>query len=56
VALAYGQVAIYCGPFACFTPGSARMMGWFLVGGAAAIALVHHVVLNAMSDGERHAA
>ena len=55
LALAYGQVAIYCGPFACFTPGSTRMMGWFLVGGAVVVALVHHFVLNAAS-GERHAA
>lgn len=54
LALAYGQVAIYCGPFACFTPGSTRMMGWFLVGGAVVVALVHHFVLNAAS-GARHA-
>lgn len=55
-ALAYGQVAIYCGPLACFTPGSSRMMGWFLVGGAVAMALVHHFVLNAASAGGKRAA
>jgi hypothetical protein len=49
LALAYGQVAIYCGPFACFTPGSTRMMGWFLVIGAVVAATVHHFVLNLAS-------
>jgi hypothetical protein len=55
-ALAYGQVAIYCGPLACFTGGDAAMMGWFLVGGAVLIALVHHFVLEAATRGGRRAA
>lgn len=54
-ALAYGQVAIYCGPFACFAGGDAAMMGWFLVGGAVLIALVHHFVLETATKGGRHA-
>jgi hypothetical protein len=36
----------YCGPVACFMPGSNRLMGWFVLGGAALAALVHHLVLN----------
>jgi hypothetical protein len=36
----------YCGPVACFTPGPNRLMGWFVLGGAALAALVHHLVLN----------
>jgi hypothetical protein len=36
----------YCGPVACFTPGSNRLMGWFVLGGAMLAALVHHLVLN----------
>jgi hypothetical protein len=36
----------YCGPVACFTPGSNRLMGWFVLGGAVLAALVHHLVLN----------
>jgi hypothetical protein len=36
----------YCGPVACFVPGSNRLMGWFVLGGAALAALVHHLVLN----------
>ena len=36
----------YCGPVACFTPGTNRLMGWFVVGGVAIAALVHHLVLN----------
>jgi hypothetical protein len=56
LALAYAQVAVYCGPVACFTAGSARLMGWFLVGGAALAALVHHGVLNAFVGEKSHAA
>ncbi len=36
----------YCGPIACFVPGSNRLMGWFVLGGAVLAALVHHLVLN----------
>jgi hypothetical protein len=36
----------YCGPVACFTPGSNRLMGWFVLGGVAFAALLHHLVLN----------
>jgi hypothetical protein len=55
-ALAVAPVILYCGPVACFTPGANRQMGWFVVGGLALVALVHHIVLNATSRGARHAA
>ncbi|MEX0852534.1 MAG: hypothetical protein WD036_04520 [Bauldia sp.] len=42
-------VAVGCGPIACFAPGPDRLMGWFLVGGVALTALVHHVVLNSFA-------
>jgi hypothetical protein len=56
-AFAFGviAVALVCGPTACFLPGSNRMMGWFVVGGVAVGALVHHLVLEAMSGVSRHA-
>ncbi len=37
------QVAI-CGLLACFSPGAARAIGWFLVIGSIAAALAHHFV------------
>lgn len=54
-ALAYGQVAIYCGLLACFSPGAARAIGWFLVIGSIAAALAHHFTLQATSGTRRHA-
>ena len=40
-------VTVYCGPTACFAPGPPHyLMGWFLIGGVALIALFHHLVLN----------
>lgn len=53
---AYAVVVVYCGPVACFAPGPNRLMGWFVVGGVALAALVHHLVLESMSGGFRHAA
>jgi hypothetical protein len=46
---AYVLVAVTCGPIACFQPGPNRAMGWFLVGGVALAALVHHGVLAWLS-------
>ncbi|KAB2876657.1 MAG: hypothetical protein F9K43_00875 [Bauldia sp.] len=46
--------AAYCGPVACFVPGTNRLAGWFIEGGAVAIALAHHFVLNRF--GGTHAA
>jgi hypothetical protein len=43
---AYILVAVTCGPIACFQAGPNRAMGWFLVGGVALAALVHHVLLG----------
>ena len=54
--LAYVITAVYCGPVACFQPGPNRLMGWFVVLGVAAAALVHQVVLEAMSGDPRHVA
>jgi hypothetical protein len=54
LALAYAQVAVYCGPVSCFTSGSNRFMGWFLVGGAALAALVHHFVLNRFTPASQN--
>lgn len=45
----------YCGPLACFTPGNNRLMGWFVVGGLASAALVHHIVLNRFTPVSDHA-
>jgi hypothetical protein len=42
---AYLIVAMTCGPVACFQQGSNRAMGWFIVGGVALAALVHHLAL-----------
>ena len=53
-AFALVAVALICGSTACFTPGSNRMLGWFVVGGIAAAALVHHLVLETMSGVSRH--
>ena len=55
LALAYVITAVYCGPVACFQPGPNRLMGWFVVLGVAAAALVHQVVLEATSGGSRNA-
>lgn len=41
---AYAVVAAFCGPTACFLPGPGRLSGWFIVGGLAVAALVHHFV------------
>jgi hypothetical protein len=50
-------VVVNCGPVACFVPGRPDYAaGWFIVGGVALTALVHHLVLNAMSGGSRDAA
>lgn len=54
-AFALAPVILYCGPVACFSPGPNRLLGWFVVGGAALTALVHHLVYQAIS-GERHVA
>jgi len=54
-ALAYGQVAIYCGLLACFSPGAARAIGWVLVIGAIAGPLAHPFPLEATRKGPRHA-
>jgi hypothetical protein len=49
-------VVVTCGPIACFAPGRPNYAaGWFVVGGLALTALVHHVVLNAMSGVGRDA-
>ena len=42
-------VAFTCGPISCFTPGMNRLMGWFVVGGVAIAALVHHLILNSFT-------
>jgi hypothetical protein len=47
--LTYTIVAVACGPITCFQAGPHRAMGWFLVGGVAAAALVHHVVLGRLA-------
>jgi hypothetical protein len=44
--LAFAVVAFTCGPVACFQAGPNRGVGWFLVGGVALAALVHHVLLG----------
>ena len=49
LALAYVVVAVDCGPIACFAPGPDRLLGWFLVGGVALTAFVHHMVLNSFA-------
>jgi hypothetical protein len=50
-------VVVTCGPVACFEPGRPNYAaGWFVVGGVALTALVHHIVLNATSGGSRSAA
>ncbi len=45
----------YCGPTACFVPGSERLMGWFAVGGTGLAALAHHLVLARFERGRVHA-
>jgi hypothetical protein len=49
-AFALWPVILYCGPTACFTPGPNGLIGWFIVGGVAFAALVHHLVLTGMSQ------
>jgi hypothetical protein len=46
---ALAPVLLYCGPTACFTPGPNRLVGWFIVGGVAFAALLHHLVLTGMT-------
>lgn len=38
-------VVLNCGPTACFMPNNNRFLGWFVVGGVVAAALIHHLVL-----------
>jgi hypothetical protein len=52
--LAYVIVALTCGPVACFQAGPNRAMGWFLVGGVALAALVHHVLLGWLVKSPRN--
>jgi hypothetical protein len=52
--LAYAIVALTCGPVACFQAGPNRAMGWFLVGGVALAALVHHVLLGRLVKSPRN--
>jgi hypothetical protein len=40
----YLLTAVICGPIACFQPGPNRAMGWFIVIGVAAAALMHHLL------------
>lgn len=54
-AFALAPVVLYCGP-ACFAPGPNRLLGWFVVVGAAATALVHHLVFEALSGENRNVA
>ena len=42
-------VVMMCGPVACFVPGPERLLGWFVVVGVAVAALLHHLVLVALS-------
>jgi hypothetical protein len=44
----------YCGPVACFAPGPSRLMGWFVLGGVAIAALLHHLVLNRFTPVSDH--
>lgn len=45
-----GIVVVFtCGPISCFTPGTDRLLGWFVVGGVAITALIHHFILNSFS-------
>lgn len=53
--LALLVVVLYCAPAACFMPDPGRLLGWFVVLGAAFAALVHHIVLARFSGGS-HAA
>jgi hypothetical protein len=46
LAVAYGAAILSCEANACFDPAANRFLGWFLLGGVAAAALVHHVVLT----------
>ncbi len=40
-------VTMYCGPIACYAAGPPNhMLGEFIIGGSALIAIVHHLVLN----------
>jgi hypothetical protein len=47
-------VILNCGPTACFTPGNDRLLGWFVVGGVVAAALVHHLVLILTTPVPQH--
>jgi hypothetical protein len=49
LAFALAPVIVYCGPVSCFAPGPNRLMGWFVVGGVALAALVHHLVLERLT-------
>jgi hypothetical protein len=55
-AFALAPVILYCGPVACFAPGPNRLLGWFVVVGAALTALVHHLVYEATSGEGRNVA
>lgn len=47
-------VIVNCGPTACFTPGNDRLLGWFVVGGVVAAALIHHLVLTLITPVPQH--
>jgi hypothetical protein len=55
-AFALAPVILYCGPVACFAPGPNRLLGWFVVVGAGIVALVHHLVFEALSGDNRNVA
>ena len=54
LALSAVLVVGYCGPLACFASGNNRLMGWLFVGGVAAPALLHHIVLNRFTPVTDH--
>ena len=47
-------VILNCGPTACFAPGNDRLLGWFVVGGVVAAALIHHLVLVLTTPVPQH--
>lgn len=51
---AVAVVVLNCGPTACFVPGNDRLLGWFVVGGVVAAALIHHVVLILTTPVPQH--
>lgn len=52
--LSVAVVIVNCGPTACFTPGNDRLLGWFVVGGVVAAALIHHLVLTLITPVPQH--